>query len=200
MSCHRVASVGLWSWPCRRRYSGVVSVWGWSHWYSSCTSSHGKLVPVQVQPLLGPSTASHGPVDTYGTGQQSEQYSDLELGHESISRSPHCRVHQTCRVLRRDQLWLGSACGTSPLARQLNWRRKHYKSLHLMPLCTDRSTLFSNAACDWKKIQSSAFPVRFLPCGQCNGDVRNFNPEAVQHVIDDRFAHLWPTNTSVLIR
>lgn len=30
----------------------------------------------------------------------------------------------------------------------------------------------------------------FLPCRQCNGDVRNFDPETVQHVIDDRFAHL----------
>lgn len=128
MSSHGAALAGRWSWPCHRRYSGVVSMSGWSQWCSSCTSSHGKLVPVRVQPLPGPSTASHGPVDTYGTGQQFRTV--FKPGVRSrkryleISPLPHCRVHQRCRVLRRDQLWLGSACGTSPLALQLNWRQK----------------------------------------------------------------------------
>lgn len=103
------------------------------------------------------------------------------------SPSPHCRARQMCRVPQRDRLWLGSACGTSPLALQLNWRQKQINEW--------------NVSCERKTYENAfhCFPVRFPPGWQCNGDVRNFNPETVQHIIDDRFGHLWPTNTRVLM-
>lgn len=133
---------GLCSWPCHKRCSGVVWVWGWSQRYSSCTSSHEKLAPVQEQLHPGPSTTSHGPVDTcnanYSAISQEWWHFDIQLA--DITRHskllplvfdrqkifawwilPHCRVHQMCRGPRHGLLWLDSACGTSPPALQPSW-------------------------------------------------------------------------------